>query len=720
MPVDTLNVSQINNHDSFQLQTPLQILENGQVARIISPDNAYAFNNAASAEDTTSSDPFGDPPGLANFLRDIIDPDVSTNDVNFSMPASWDLLDFSVDKWHDMPVDVLQMPPVPAVRFDDTTRADSRSGYATPTVKNGVTLSEHAWKTSLWHFKPASHDHGGADQANLLIPMNNLVEQTAVSEPLCSPLNQVTRDRILGTVLSTYESSTIDQVVSNFPSAELLTNLMHKWLEFHRAQASHWLHIASFDPREESPEFLLNMIAAGATLSNVPQINKLSLALLEAARNANANLFERDNRTIRCLRPIQGSSIQLEATLWSGQRRPMEIAESFSQPLITMLRRGGRLQHSTFLTSIPDIHDDAAEIENIWHSWIEHESFKRLVFAVFERDVQTSMSLWNPPLISCSELSLELPISLDLWNARTPEEWRQIYISRSPLLNQVPSFRQCLESSLSALPTGVIDQDFSLLVWLYGHWTLAWSYRQWTSVSRHSLDAAPKAKGLILNSLQQETIRHLERYQIETLELEGMNCATELMYQRLLMNMHSSLEDLQLLAGKCGQEEAKKAYSFLSSWAQSREARQAVFHAGQLLRAAKSFPVGMLQHANAVACYHAGLVLWAFSVVSREVTGGSSKSNMNRSQEYVLIDSGSDPNLQRFLVLGKGTPAICPYSAESTQPQQSVSVFDTRSAMRVVVHLLRAKNLYREDEAPPLIDNLSKLLRGLGRAASSM
>ena len=59
--------------------------------------------------------------------------------------------------------------------------------------------------------------------------------------------------------------------------------------------------------------------------------------------------FEQDNRNIRSLRPLQAFSVQLDVGLWSGDKRKMEIAESFAQPLITV-SQGHNDSGSTSLT----------------------------------------------------------------------------------------------------------------------------------------------------------------------------------------------------------------------------------------------------------------------------------------------------------------------------------------------------------------------------------
>ncbi len=45
--------------------------------------------------------------------------------------------------------------------------------------------------------------------------------------------------------------------------------------------------------------------------------------------------IEKDNRYIRDLTTLQAFALQLQIGLWSGDKRKMELAESFAQPLIT-------------------------------------------------------------------------------------------------------------------------------------------------------------------------------------------------------------------------------------------------------------------------------------------------------------------------------------------------------------------------------------------------
>lgn len=102
--------------------------------------------------------------------------------------------------------------------------------------------------------------------------------------------------------------------------------------------------------------------------------------------------------------------------LWSGNKRKMEIAESNSQPLVTMLRRGGFFKRRN-PPAAPEHSDNDKTLDQKWRAWIEAESFKRVAFHVLIHDTQASISLLTRPLISYAEISLELPYTLALWRA---------------------------------------------------------------------------------------------------------------------------------------------------------------------------------------------------------------------------------------------------------------------------------------------------------------
>lgn len=63
--------------------------------------------------------------------------------------------------------------------------------------------------------------------------------------------------------------------------------------------------------------------------------------------------------------------------LWSGDKRKMEIAESFAQPPITMMRRGGQFSKQRVQIPAPLPEDSDEVIHAKWLKWVHAESFKR-------------------------------------------------------------------------------------------------------------------------------------------------------------------------------------------------------------------------------------------------------------------------------------------------------------------------------------------------------
>lgn len=344
------------------------------------------------------------------------------------------------------------------------------------------------------------------------------------------------------------------------------------------------------------------------------------------------------------------------------------------------------------------------------------------------------MSLLNQPLISYAELSADLPFSRDLWLAQTATEWRNIYLSRTNEMGErLPSIRMCVDDTSPIFKhERIIDVPMTLVAIISSIWRLIWQYREVKTTIKSPTKAGLRHSGLNANSLLQEISHLMQHLSLNATEWGGsMNPAARLLHEQCLMHLHVSLEDVQILAGKEGEDEARKAFPVLSAWAESLESRQAIYHAGQVLRAAKQYTGHMLRDASAVAVYHAGLTFWAYSVLSktlnhfdehqhqqpqpRSTPGGTGLGN------FVRLDGEDSPELQRFLVLGKGFPSIRRWvEGRETNADSDVPLSDPISVMKAITSLLWKKNGDDEKSCPPLVVNLSKLLSSLGNAAAGM
>ncbi len=102
-------------------------------------------------------------------------------------------------------------------------------------------------------------------------------------------LESAMRDKILGFVLSTCDSSLYMAIASSFPSADLLNKLMHLYMAMHMEQSDSWLHLPTIELNDDSVLLVAMMVSAGAVICSVPSIRNLGYALQEAVRNGLAS-----------------------------------------------------------------------------------------------------------------------------------------------------------------------------------------------------------------------------------------------------------------------------------------------------------------------------------------------------------------------------------------------------------------------------------------------
>lgn len=366
-----------------------------------------------------------------------------------------------------------------------------------------------------------------------------------------------------------------------------------------------------------------------------------------------------------------------------------------------MLRRSGRFQRQKDVLFTPQEDDAGDDLEEKWQAWVEAESWKRLALHAFLVDAQVSMAFLTPPVISFTEVSLSLPAHEDVWWAKTAEEWKTAFLRRAP--GQETSLVDHLREP-QELPS-CCDAPFSSLVILHGLWGMVFPHLQLRSV--WTRQGRPHSAAMTL--AHQELIQSLGDLRTNILDTEEKTCPrSTLVLELMLMRLHVSLEDIELFAGRGSQEQAREALPKLQQWAETREARQAIWHAGQVLRAAALFEHGQMCGFYPIAVFHASLAMWAYSVVSgiKRSSGESTCSNS------VSLDGSDCSAVQRFITLGKGTPCIgAPYLAPLS---------DSEAAMGVVQSVLRGGQHDEQVLGQPLVQNVVQLLGDIGKAAANL
>ncbi|CCC06441.1 hypothetical protein SMACR_04832 [Sordaria macrospora] len=416
--------------------------------------------------------------------------------------------------------------------------------------------------------------------------------------------------------------------------------------------------------------------AAGAVLAPVPALRKFGFALQEAVRVSIPSRFEENNSNVSSLSLVQALVLTQDLGVWSGNRRKMEIAECHLTVPVAMMRGRGKFTRGAYL---PEIRvkegDEGRELEKKWKAWMEMESWKRLAFHAYLRDAQVSMTqLVGNPSISYAEMRMPLPGPKGCWFARTKEEWKARMLEAEAAASregqgvegeQVPCLGDLLRDvKLLEKNWMRVDVQFAISIYLHSFWSLIWEYRQLASIHR-PLFGQPSSSSShftapgsftdqpctttqqILISRLTDLRTTLHQFQALITPTTGPNLSpsgtshlaqnttpTELLLLHLLlMHIHVSLEDLQLFSGKEGEEQAKRIYPVLQRWADSSEARQALWHAGQVLRWAKEFPRGHLREFWAAGVHLGGLVVWGFGVLSA-VNHKGRKGSLSNEQGY--------------------------------------------------------------------------------------
>lgn len=371
---------------------------------------SFFDNSMANFDQTPSMDPylpdyFRNMPPFESFLSGHATPR-GIMDLNFDMDVGLTDLDLGLLDQYNFQV------PFTA----GTPSTDAQGLEPQPLDNDSGPVRAEAFKQSIWRYLPRrDRDHSGMEQNNLAFPDSDkdnsrrahLPQRRAVNERL----GRVSRDRIMALVLGTCSPENVKRIASAFPSVELLDGLIQFFLTSPSLDVQSWFHLPTLSLAKLSPELLACIVSAGAASTPDVPLRKLGFALHEAARVGQSKSFEEDNSAIRDLQHVRTFLLSLIVGTWSGVSRKMEIAESFLQPLVTMIRRGGRLRRSTWKEIAPSGEEEGAALEAKWQEWAHQESYLRLIYRVFELDRQSSMALLKPPLMTYSEMQLPLPSS---------------------------------------------------------------------------------------------------------------------------------------------------------------------------------------------------------------------------------------------------------------------------------------------------------------------
>jgi hypothetical protein len=610
-----------------------------------------------------------------------------------------------------------------------TTKATNSGGNSGEAMRK-----RHAiFKQAQWLWQPEHNQRAFSEHDGITLDERHVDLASSPHHPYSSDvtipdrLSQQSRDRIFQLVSKTAKSQIS---IPSFPSAECLDKLIKVGIA-KRTETDAWIHPYTFSSESSRPEFLTVLVAAGCICFGIPSVNRTGLVLQEIVRVSLNALSEHDNSATRELQYLQASMLWLDIGAFCGFRRKMEIAESSLQGMVTALRRTGRFDQVRYPNIVPTTEDSEDELNKKWRKWVEFESYKRLVYHLFEHDIDLTIVNQRQPLLSYAELTVPLPAPKALWLSQNAEIWRARMLSAS-LPETRPSLRSILQDDGASLELHPgIDTQVARSVYLHGLAAQIWEYSQQSMLLQ---DVSDPSSQLWSRSRQQKLYQHLQNAKVT---LENVNAIICVFHQFSQMSLFVNLETILHFAGKCGEEAAHRAYIALQPWSTSKDARTAISkssitnirrvanpysgHAGQVLHAARAIPPYQNRGQDSFMIHYAVMVLWTYGMLMSDRakrTGTNTpcapSANVQNITTSVFLDDSRLSNqnaVDAFILLNNGTPCLhlSGQSAEVCQLKYPSQI------MKTGIDLLDGTHPdVGRDIGPPLLRALCGLMEELG------
>ncbi|KAH8591629.1 hypothetical protein B0O99DRAFT_267654 [Bisporella sp. PMI_857] len=657
-----------------------------------------------------------------------------------SMPSLWDsgvtfdLFGFGSDAadWtlNGPDVDFLstfQVPPLEQMLGADQVSLTPPHSSHTPIVSVEYSNAMHAaFQQSIGRWTPDSrHYRGEKEQAMSSEGTINLkVDSLGQWDPSVSneSLPARARDKLLAVALTSCEPGNVLTVLSAFPTVEVLERLVNMSLTAQKEQIDGYIHVPTFSKADCRAETLAALVIDGAGRSPSRAVQKFGLGLGEILSYYLHKAAERDHTLTRDLGYLQAFSISLQVGLWSGIKNKMELAGSVVGVLLNMIRAGGRYRRSSYHSIAPSLNDTGEVLNKRWRSWVEQESFKRMVYHNHIHCVQEAFMTSAAGLrLSSSELSLPLPESRELWLAQSAIQWKETYHRlQSNCVHRTLSVIDCVaDPTKTRLLPELYDRGFAQLAQVYSISSLVREFKQLQSIfsikepslSRESIMADEGQKKRLAQILYTIRVDHESSN-------SGQSINLSMVRELASMHSHTFFDQVELFVGREGTEEAQTACQILDAWIKSHSSRQAAWHAGQVLRYMKLIPTSSIHAFHAIACYHASLCLWVYGKFSN--SNASTSAIVDIASVAVCpiqLDGEETLVVQRWISLNTGSPTISGRILISETPQidSQVSLNSTQGVMDVVVKLVRKKFQSPLGVFPFLVENICHLMDTIGR-----
>lgn len=294
--------------------------------------------------------------------------------------------------------------------------------------------------------------------------------------------------------------------------------------------------------------------------------------------------------------------------------------------------------------------------------------------------------------ISYSELAFPVPHSKELWDAQSAHEWKSLYLALRPLgqQEQPPTLIELLAEPIKLRTLGnSYDLRLVRTCLIYAVSAMVRRYRQDKIVFASNTVGATHGHSLA-DEVQHQTILRI----LDDIRASCDECLPPVEEDSVmhLISMHllAPFDQIELVAGKEGPMEVQRVYPHLQAWISTLPARQAVWHASQVLRSLREIPDVQLSHFDVIAAYHAGLCMWVYGVLLQETEQHQAMTLASLKQEEVILDAGESIQSQRWISHDRGVPVIFSGdldndSSNHIAPRMTVPIHCPRDLVQVVL-----------------------------------
>lgn len=425
---------------------------------------------------------------------------------------------------------------------------------------------------------------------------------------------------------------------------------------------------------------------------------------------------------------------------------------------INLMRRGSVLietanQYSSRTPSTP---------EEWWGRWITAEATRRAAYAAFYLDAVHATMFGHTAMMVVHEIRLPLPCDDALWSATSAAEVGRVEASLHANGIKPTTFLDGLKKTLTGRK--VRTNNFGRMVLMAGLLSVSWHMHQ-RDLQISSLGVAqtmgvpdgwrnPLTKAFDFWKKDfDESLEHMRRAALPWQKSESrsgeedMAKAAGVFHHVSHMAMHVDFMDCQIFAGTrrlFGRTITNPDYERVKAkffdWAKGPSARDAVFHALQLLKSViLPGKDGSRKLYNARddhlmmrpwALYHAALVVWSYGFVMDGVlrpfpsllhtaSSPGAASVLSHSSTHSMLNMAHDGSEFQIDAVVKDAHAFLQTLGGVKSPQQLELVRDGRNHVVGVLAILEAA--FRESrwellhEAAELLRNATMLLRGASR-----